>query len=110
MDGSPMDEEEYSDKIDYYLSIGVVELVGMDENGEIIYQITDKAEFEAPELWQAHQEFVDEALIDLYEQGLISIEYNENLEAMINLSPEGYEKAKEMGLIELEEDQDIPND
>lgn len=104
-----MDEDEYSEKLAYYLSVGAVELVGMDENGEIIYEITEKAETEAPELWEAHQEYVDEALVGLYEQGYLTVEYNDNLEAMISLTPEGFEIAKELGLLDFE-DEEIPND
>lgn len=99
-------DEDFGDRLDYYLSIGVVNLVGVDEDGEIVYEITEKAETEAPELWAAHRDYVDKALIDLYEKGLISIEYTEDLEAMINLSPEGYEAAKELGLLDFEEGQD----
>lgn len=96
-------DEEFEDKLDYYLSIGVVELVGVDEDGEIIYEITEKAELEAPELWEAHKDYVDQALLDLYERGLISVEYNEDLEAMISMTPEGYEAVKELGLLNEEE-------
>ena len=36
--------------------------------------------------------------------------FHEDLEAIISLSPEGQRLAKEMGLIEMDLDQDIPND
>lgn len=98
-------DEEFEEKIDYYMSIGVVELVGVDEDGEIVYEITDKAETEAPELWAAHIEYVDRALLDLYEKNLITIEYNENLEAMINMTPEGYEAARKLGLLSDDEEE-----
>ena len=102
-------DEEFESKLDYYISIGVVELVGMDENGEVVYEITEKAETDAPELWEAHTEYVDSVLLELYEKGLISIEYNEDLEAMINMTPEGYEAVKELGLISLENDEGPEN-
>ena len=102
-------DEEFEEKLDYYLSIGVVELVGMDEDGEIIYEITEKAETEAPELWAAHRDYVDQALLDLYERGLISVEYNEDLEAMINMTPEGYEAARELGLLDFEDEEEPEN-
>lgn len=102
-------DEEFEDKLGYYLSIGVVELVGMDENGEVVYEITELAETEAPELWEAHREYVDHALLDLYNRGLISIEYNEDLEAMINMTPEGYEAAKELGLLSFDDEEDLEN-
>lgn len=102
-------DEEFEEKLDYYLSIGVVELVGMDEDGEIIYEITEKAETDAPELWAAHRDYVDQALLDLYERGLISVEYNEDLEAMINMTPEGYEAARELGLLDFEDEEEPEN-
>lgn len=97
----------------YYLEIGVVNLEGMDENGELIYSINQELAKElAPELWQSHVEYVDKSLIELYEAGLVEIEYDENLQAILHLSPEGQKIAKEKGLIEIDpkEFKDIPND
>lgn len=104
-----MDEEE--ERMAYYLEIGAIELVGMDENSEFIYKITDKAKEIAPELWQAHHEYVDRSLMELYERGLIKIHYDDNLDAYIEMSEEGKAIAKEMGLLESDfDDRDIPND
>ena len=111
-----MDEEEYmseeqyvEEKLSYYLEIGAVELVGVDENGEIIYQVTENAKTDAPELWESHQKYVDDALIGLLERGLINVEYNENLEAIINLNEEGYEEAVKMGLIDPDDQENLEN-
>jgi hypothetical protein len=46
----------------------------------------------------------------LYEEGLVDVEYDENLEATLHLSPEGHRIAKEKGLIEMDINRDIPND
>ena len=87
----------------YYLEIGVVNLEGMDENGEMIYSINQEMAKEyAPELWQSHIDYVDKSLINLYEAGLAEIEYDENLQATIHLSPEGQKLAKEKGLGEMD--------
>ena len=102
-----MDNE---DKMEYYLSIGAIELSGMDEDGELIFNITGKAKILAPELWQAHEEHVNESLVSLYNKGLINVTYNDNLEAIIEMSDEGKKVAKEMGLVEMDMDIDIPND
>ena len=111
-----MDEEEYmsqeryiEEKLSYYLDIGAVELVGVDKDGEIIYQVTEKAKTDAPELWESHQKYVDDALIGLLERGLINVEYNENLEAIINLNEEGYEEAVKMGLIDPDDQENLEN-
>jgi hypothetical protein len=98
------------DKMEYYLSIGAIELSGMDEDGELIFNITEKAKILAPELWQAHEEHVNESLISLYNKGLINVTYNDDLEAIIEMSDEGKKVAKEMGLVEMDMDIDIPND
>ncbi len=106
-----MNEEEANDeRIAYYLQIGAISFEGMDESGEIIYAISEDAKELAPELWQSHIEYVDRSLIELYEQGLIEIEYNENLEATMHISPEGQKIAREKGLIEMDLNPDIPND
>ena len=94
-----------------YLEMGAVELTGMDEHGEFIFQITEKAKDIAPELWNAHKEHVDRSLVQLYEAGLIKVTYNDNLEATIEMSKEGHEMAKNLGLIEINmHEEDIPND
>lgn len=98
------------DKMEYYISIGAIELAGMDEDGEFIFNITEKAKVLAPELWRAHEEHVSESLVDLYKKGLISVTYNDDLEAVIEMSDEGKKMAKEFGLIEMDIDNDIPND
>ena len=97
-----MDEDREDEmQLEYYLEIGAISLVGMDEKGEIIYSIEEKAKEIAPELWEAHMKYVDESLMELYEKGLVQVEYDENLEAMLHISPEGQKIAKEMGLIEI---------
>ena len=94
----------------YYLEIGAVSLEGMDESGEMIYSISENAKDLAPELWQSHLDYVDKSLLELYEAGLVEIEYDEDLQATIHISPEGKRIAKEKGLIEMDLNQDIPND
>jgi len=103
----PMDDSD--DRLEYYLSIGAVTLEGVDEDGEIIYAITELAEEIAPELWESHLEHIDDSLIELYKEGLLSVDYDENLEATFTLSPEGTKKAKNYGLIEIL-NKEIPND
>jgi hypothetical protein len=95
---------EPDDKLAYYIEVGVVEIAGVEDSGEFIFKITDKAAELAPELWDAHKEHVDDILLDLFEKGLLSVSYNEDLEAIIELSEEGKQVARENGLIDFEED------
>lgn len=95
-------------KLEYYIEIGAVELIGVNKDGEIIYEITEEAEHLAPELWESHLQYVDNKLLDLYEKGLLSVEYDENLDALISLTEEGYAIAVEYGLIDVDlEEEDI---
>ena len=104
------EEDQDADRLAYYIEIGAVSLEGMDENGELVYSISEDAKDLAPELWQSHTEYVDRSLIELYEQGLVEVEYDENLEAILHISPEGQKIAREKGLIEMDINRDIPND
>lgn len=90
------------------MEIGAIEAAGVDPNGEIIFAINEKAKEVAPEIWEAHEHFVDKALIELYEAGYLKIDYDENLEATISLSPEGFEIAKEKGILPIDMPE-IPN-
>jgi len=95
-----MDSE---DSLDYYIEIGAVEIQGVDESGEFIFAVLEKAKEVAPELWQAHKDHVDNMLVHLYDKDLIKVEYNENLEAIITLSDEGRLLAREMGIFPQED-------
>jgi hypothetical protein len=92
------------DALDYYIEIGVVEISGIDEEGEFIFKVTPKAKELAPQLWEAHEQHVDEVLLGLFEEGLLNVSYNENLEAHIELTDEGKQIARDYGLIQFEEE------
>lgn len=97
-----MDQEGQEEmNLEHYLEIGAITVEGVDEKGEIIFAIDESAKTIAPELWEAHVRYVDDSLLELYEKGLIEVEYNEDLEAILHLSPEAHRLAKEMGLIEI---------
>jgi hypothetical protein len=92
-----MNEEE---KLEYYIEIGAVEVAGIQEDGEFLYEITEKAKDLAPELWESHIEYIDNTILDLYEKGLVQIEYNEDLEASISVSEEAKSILRSYGMYE----------
>jgi hypothetical protein len=105
------EEDEDSAMLQHYIEIGAVEIEGVDENGEIIFAISEKAKEVAPELWESHMRYVDESLVLLYEMDLIDVEYDENLNAIIKIKEEGKKAAKDLGLIPMDLNTDnIPND
>jgi hypothetical protein len=85
-----------------YIEIGAIEIAGVEENGEFIFNVTPEAEYLAPELWEAHHNYVDKMMIDLFEKGLLNISYDENLNAYIELTEEGRFIARQQGIIETE--------
>lgn len=101
-------EDDKDDMLDYYIEIGAVEIAGVSEDGEFIYAITPLAKELAPDLWEAHEKHVDESLLSLYDMGLVSVSYDENLEATLELTEEGKKKAKEFGIIQMDVP-DVPN-
>lgn len=99
-----MNEDDALERMQYYVEIGAIRLAGYNEEGEAIFELNEAVTKElAPELWEAHMEYVDETLIDLYKDGLLDIEYDENLEATMHFTKEGYGIAKEKGVIPLED-------
>jgi hypothetical protein len=99
---------EDGEVLDYYIQIGAIEVAGISEDGEFIFGITDLAKDVAPDLWQAHQDHVDESMMQLYEMGLINITYDEDLNPLFELTEEGREVSKQFGLIQMD-DPEIPN-
>ena len=87
---------------DYYISIGAIEPSGVDGEGEMCFLVTELAKEVAPELWNAHKEYVDDTLLELYQKDLISVEYNENLEATISLTDQAKKIIESKGIIPLD--------
>lgn len=99
------EEDEWAlRKMQHYLEIGAIRLAGYNEEGEAIFELNETITKElAPELWEAHMEYVDDNLVELYKEGLMEVEYDENLEATMHFTKEGFEIAKEKGIIPLED-------
>jgi len=99
-----VNEEESIAKIEYYLEIGAIKFAGYDEYGEVLFEINEAVTKDlAPELWYAHEDYVEDGLLDLLEKNLMQVGYDENLEATMIFTEEGYDAAKKMGIIPLED-------
>ena len=90
--------------LDYYIEIGAIDIVGVEDDGEFIFKINPIAKEIAPELWETHQDHVDGVLLELFEKELVTVIYDENLNATIELTEEGRIAAKEYGIVEIEEE------
>jgi hypothetical protein len=99
------DEEQSLERIQHYLSIGAIRFAGYNKDGEAVFELNEFVTKElAPELWAAHMEYVDSNLMKLYEEGLMEVEYDENLEATFKFSSTGYDIAKSIGVVPLNEE------
>ena len=108
MEYDPSDEQ-HQEIMEYLLSEGAAFLDGVDEDGEIIYGFNmDILEEVSPDLYQALQNDIDEELLNLYQKGLVNVSYDEELNAIFEVSEEGKEILLKLGydFDNLEEDED----
>jgi hypothetical protein len=97
-------DEELMLKIQHYLEIGAIRIAGFTEDGEALFELNeDVTAILAPELWYAHEDYVESELIELLNNDLMQVEYDENLRATYNFTEEGYQIAKEKGIIPIDQ-------
>ena len=109
MEDFEMDQDGFDQMMEHYVEIGAVTVNGIDKSGNFIYVITDKAKELAPDLWEVHHEMIDEALIGLFEQGLIEVEYDEDLNANMKISDAAREVMYQLGYVDMENLDDPDN-
>jgi hypothetical protein len=66
-----MDED--SKMIEHLILKGAVEIAGVAENGELLYNFTEKLKDVMPELYREHLNFVNSTLMGLWEKGFVDI-------------------------------------
>jgi hypothetical protein len=109
MEDFEMNEDGFDQMMEHYVEIGAVTVNGIDVSGNFIYVITDKAKELAPDLWEMHHEMIDEALVGLFEQGLIEVEYDEDLNANMKISDAAREVMYQLGYVDMENLDDPDN-
>ena len=66
---------------------------------EFTYKVNvEKMKAEFPEFYDIYMQDVEQTMLDLVEQGLVSIEYDENLKALFSLTEEGHAVAEQIML------------
>jgi hypothetical protein len=102
------EEEEIMNKIQHYIEIGAIRIAGFTEDGEAIFELNENVTAElAPDLWQAHEDYVESELIDLVNNDLMQVEYDEQLRATYNFTEEGYQIAKSKGIIPIQDIEEL---
>jgi hypothetical protein len=87
---SPEDEEYIEAFIDYLISEGALEFIGIDYNDEPIYTVTKKCQEILPELYDEHIQKTDDATFSLWQKGLVEILFTDE-EHLISLSEDSAE-------------------
>jgi len=85
-----VDDNEINDFINFMEQDGVLEWVGMDDNGERTFVFNFEKMYEVyPELYNAIMDDINEELLVLYKLGFVEVEYNENLEPFFKITDDG---------------------
>ena len=91
-------EEETRQLMGELEDMGIMKLVGVDADGEFTYTFDmERLRVEVPELYAIMLQDLDDTLMDLYDKGLVEVEFDENLETTFHISDEGLEVLRENG-------------
>jgi hypothetical protein len=72
---------------------------GMDESGEAVFKFDlERLKVVMPELYDEIMQDIDADLMALYEQGLVEIEYDDNLNAEFRATKKGIEWMEQQGI------------
>jgi len=92
-------EEETERVIEYLVSLGAAEWDGMDEMGERMFKFNMPVLQEVmPDLYKEIMADIDNTMLGLFEEGLVDVEYNENLEAMFKVSDKAQQIIADLGI------------
>lgn len=85
--------------MNYLEDEGVLEWVGMSDDGERTFVFNfEKMYFVFPELYHAMMEELNKELLNLYDLGLVTIEYDTNLQAKFRITDAGKKYLEENGV------------
>lgn len=72
-----------------------LELYGMTEDGEVTYRFNfDVLQKMFPKLYNLLMDDINESILDLYKDGYVEMEYDENLEAKFRVTEKGKQYLK----------------
>ncbi len=93
-----LSDDEADDFVERMIEAGILIEDGFDEDGELTYTYNfELMKILLPEMYEEIMNGINDNLIDLYEMGLIKIEYNEDLKAVFSATEEGMIFFKDRG-------------
>lgn len=69
-----MELPENQELIDTLILEGALVISGIDDNGEILYRVTDRMKDLAPELYAEFMNMIQQSVMSLWEQGFINMD------------------------------------
>lgn len=92
-----MNEEEIiNQEIARLVEVGAFLIGGMNGEEPYYHMVPEILKIESPSLYAAMMSDIDETLIELFKEGLIDIQYDEDLNVLVSLSEDGKRIAEEM--------------
>lgn len=79
--------------IDMLVLSGALEVSGVSESGEMLYNFTEKLKEVMPDLYEEHMNFVNSEIMALWEKGFVSIDLLEK-NPRVNLTEMAFNKAE----------------
>jgi hypothetical protein len=96
--------EEEDALFTYLMDVGAITIDGISKDGELLFKIDQELMKEyCPELLEVFNEDLEESLIDLFNKGLVDIQYNENLEAIFSVSNEAIDEIEKYGFYHMDD-------
>lgn len=89
-----MDFDKEQEMIDFFLTIGVIDMIGYDDDGQEIYLISEKANEIFPPIVKLHEQEVNSAIFNLWEMDMINVNFDENGEPLISLNDNSLDEDK----------------
>ena len=91
-DDISMEFEDDDEFVDFLIEMCVIQAEGVNEDGETLYKYNfERMKELLPELYQEIMEGVNDKIMDLFELGLVSVDYDESLTPHFSATPEGIE-------------------
>jgi hypothetical protein len=89
-----MSEEDIPDVMMFMLDNGYIDIVGVDDDGEAVYKMTDRMLNDFPEIFEEHLEETNNLVFSVWQKGLLEVVMNEDAtwEIQPNAKTKNYEK------------------
>ena len=90
----------------YLLEVGAMEIQGVAPDGQLMFKPNpEKMKEYAPEMYEMMQADIESSLLELYKEGMVDMEYDDNLVAKFRMTDKAKEEMARFGFFALDEDQ-----